>query len=570
MAWVKNGLNGSAVNGNAVALQATLSLNPPANSAVFVFACFTGDPGAIGGVGDSFNSPGSSWFLMSQQVGTDSGGRSITFCCWYRLLTNAAGGNIISVSCSTACNIGVVVTCWKPDVTSGPLYGSAGTRTGSGQNSQPVCSPESFTSYPNALAFCFSWDDSNVNNDPTDPTWSLQAGAAAGTPQYGAVLMQNSLLSADGSGSTRWGQVRENWFCQGIQIFYDDAAGPPVVTSNPAISGTPAVGVASGYTPGSASANGGTTPTLSSQRWYVAGVQVGTNTTYLPVAGDLGKALTVQVTWTNNVGSTNATSAAKTVQAAPPAGAWTTGQPGFIEITDPETDYAVSGSFASKPNANSLVVITTGARIATGIVRGAYTVTDNFGDSGGTAWAQVGGSALANVETGAMFWRWVGTGGAGSRVTATLTNQTTIPARAWLAGINYVPVPATTGVELVTGKTYELAGSTSPTAMVNFAGVAAGDFLASWLTASGSQNACAPVSFGLVLSGQTSTPTNNSNGYMSLRNVSAGGSENPNYTVGASISRQLMYAGQWRALPPADVERPNPAWFGYVAGQGGV
>lgn len=82
--------------------------------------------------------------------------------------------------------------------------------------------------------------------------------------------------------------------------------GSPVNTVAPALSGTAQVGQTLTSTTGTWSG----TPTYARQ-WFAAGVAISgaTGATYVPVVGDVGKALTVRVTATNDKGSVSATSA---------------------------------------------------------------------------------------------------------------------------------------------------------------------------------------------------------------------------------------------------------------------
>lgn len=90
------------------------------------------------------------------------------------------------------------------------------------------------------------------------------------------------------------------------------ATPPPVVipanTVLPAITGTAQVGQVLTVTNGTWT---GTSPTFARQ-WKAAGVNIAnaTGTTYTPVVGDVGKAITCTVTATNTAGSASATSAA--------------------------------------------------------------------------------------------------------------------------------------------------------------------------------------------------------------------------------------------------------------------
>lgn len=76
----------------------------------------------------------------------------------------------------------------------------------------------------------------------------------------------------------------------------------PSFSAAPVITGTPTVGVATAYTPGTAA--GSPTPTRTRQ-WTLDGVDISgaTGATYTPVAGDVGKALRVRDIASNTSGS---------------------------------------------------------------------------------------------------------------------------------------------------------------------------------------------------------------------------------------------------------------------------
>ncbi len=82
--------------------------------------------------------------------------------------------------------------------------------------------------------------------------------------------------------------------------------GSPVNSVVPAITGTAQVGQTLTSSTGTWSGS----PTYARQ-WFAAGVAISgaTGATYFPVVGDVGKAITVRVTATNDKGSVAATSA---------------------------------------------------------------------------------------------------------------------------------------------------------------------------------------------------------------------------------------------------------------------
>ncbi|MGU3494218.1 hypothetical protein ACLBXM_09265 [Xanthobacteraceae bacterium A53D] len=89
--------------------------------------------------------------------------------------------------------------------------------------------------------------------------------------------------------------------------------GAPANTALPAITGTARVGQTLTSTTGTWSGS----PTFTRQ-WRAAGAAISgaTATTYVPVAGDVGKVITVVVTGTNSKGHVSATSAATAAVAA--------------------------------------------------------------------------------------------------------------------------------------------------------------------------------------------------------------------------------------------------------------
>ncbi len=86
----------------------------------------------------------------------------------------------------------------------------------------------------------------------------------------------------------------------------------PFVVVNCVLTGTPKVGFPISYA--GASVGGNPTPTLTSYRYAIDGVDVGTvSTPYVPVSGDVGKTLTVHELWTNSAGTITSTSAGTVV-----------------------------------------------------------------------------------------------------------------------------------------------------------------------------------------------------------------------------------------------------------------
>jgi hypothetical protein len=83
----------------------------------------------------------------------------------------------------------------------------------------------------------------------------------------------------------------------------------PANTAVPTITGTAQVGQTLTRTTGTWT--GSPTPTYT-QQWYANGVAIvgATNTTYVPIMGQIGQTITVVVTGTNTAGSASATSAA--------------------------------------------------------------------------------------------------------------------------------------------------------------------------------------------------------------------------------------------------------------------
>ncbi len=124
------------------------------------------------------------------------------------------------------------------------------------------------------------------------------------------------------------------------------ALSAPTVTNNPVIISTPTEGLSS--TAINAVVAGNPTPTLTSYRWYVDGVAVGSvSTPYVWLTSDIGKTATIRQTWTNSQGSVVATSSGATIVAA---GAITFSTPAPIALTGwvsgvaPDSSLAQTGS----------------------------------------------------------------------------------------------------------------------------------------------------------------------------------------------------------------------------------
>jgi hypothetical protein len=318
MSWVKNGLNGAAVVASGNSISATLTAVPTSPSVVMLLVCMTGSGMSWTYPSDDFGG-GGSWVLGQAQGATDQFGNLISFLTFTKVISGAATGRTATFTQGgTPGRLGMIVTCFKPSEAADNVIRTAGLPQGSGQNSAPTATPLSWPVQENALTFSCVWYDVSTQIYPASSVFELMASAASSTPQVGVLSASASTLTNDGAGSIAWAQSVPNWLLQSWQFYYTPAAGPPVVTLNPSITGTPQVGVASSYSPGTAGANGGTTPTVTSQRWYVDGVQVATTATYTPVGGDAGKSLTVQVTWTNSEGDTLVNSPGKTVAGAAP------------------------------------------------------------------------------------------------------------------------------------------------------------------------------------------------------------------------------------------------------------
>jgi hypothetical protein len=87
----------------------------------------------------------------------------------------------------------------------------------------------------------------------------------------------------------------------------------PSIVVNCKLIGTPQVGVPMSYT--MALVSGSPTPVLTSYRYALNGVDVGTvSTPYVPISADIGKTLTVHELWTNTAGTITSTSVGILVQ----------------------------------------------------------------------------------------------------------------------------------------------------------------------------------------------------------------------------------------------------------------
>lgn len=124
-----------------------------------------------------------------------------------------------------------------------------------------------------------------------------------------------------GQGDLEGNQLREfNMYVRAGQVSPADVQFPPENTVLPSISGTPRVGET---LVGDDGAWTGTPAPALTRQWFADGAEISgaTGTTYAPVAGDIGKEITITVTATSPAGTASATSeptAAVTAALAPP------------------------------------------------------------------------------------------------------------------------------------------------------------------------------------------------------------------------------------------------------------
>ena len=313
MTWIKNGLNGAnALTG--VSISVNLTIPPAQRSVVFLIVCATG-ASSWQYPTDNFGD-GGSWVLGNSIGVVDQFGNNIASQFFTKIIAAPCTGTTVTIGSGVSTKLAANVTCFKPDVVDINTVTNIYTTTpslisGSGHNSQPVPTPSNWGAAINGFAISALYDDSTVANAPIDDSWSLVAAAASSSPQQGTIQMSGSTGAVYGNGEASWLDSKSSWIVQSRQFAYDVILNPPVIVTNPTVVGTPQVGVASSYTPGSADSG-----SISAVAWKVNGITVGTSATYTPVDLDAGKTLTVTVTWTNTDDSTPATSAGKVVTAA--------------------------------------------------------------------------------------------------------------------------------------------------------------------------------------------------------------------------------------------------------------
>jgi hypothetical protein len=133
----------------------------------------------------------------------------------------------------------------------------------------------------------------------------------------------------------------------GVYMITGGTVLPPEILSEPVI--LPPVQQGTAVSATSAVVSNGAT--LTQRRWYVAAVQVATTATYTPVAGDVGKELTYQETWTNSAGSVIGYSPPANVAALPVSPPTVTTQP---TITDPDVSVVCVATSAVVTNGATL------------------------------------------------------------------------------------------------------------------------------------------------------------------------------------------------------------------------
>lgn len=161
-----------------------------------------------------------------------------------------------------------------------------------------------------------------VARDSTDAGQIILRAIALTNFNYAFKIVKNDAIATGGTGTIRYNrgliagptepQGRNEDFdlevftlgLQQLQITVDPtgAGTPPTLTVAPAITGTAQVN--SVLTSNTGTFTGDAT-IVRTYQWFAGGVLISgaTNSTYVPVTGDIGKVITVRVTGTNNAGS---------------------------------------------------------------------------------------------------------------------------------------------------------------------------------------------------------------------------------------------------------------------------
>lgn len=230
-------------------------------------------------------------------------------------------------------------------------------------------------------------------------TWSV-TGTGTSIDQSGQVSITTDTIRAASSVAvsyTNSGGVETS----GFSVTVEEAAGPPVNTVLPVISGTPEIGEALSVSTGTWTTTGSVS---YAYQWKRGGVNISgaTAASYTLVAGDDGSDVSCDVTATDDGGNTTATTAAVNVTYSAPV---FTNQPNFGTSSYEMGDIVTFSEGVAANATLSVETFTLGGVDKSGELSG--TSWDTTGESAGTIALRVeasnsGGTTLSNTITVAL------------------------------------------------------------------------------------------------------------------------------------------------------------------------
>jgi hypothetical protein len=253
-------------------------------------------------------SPGGAFNHVNTQTLTDPDGQLILQYLYWLEFTGAVGDQIDIVFGTLIDFIAASAVCYECG--SDGYIAEENIGLNYGLTSSVPCALLTTPARTDGISIAVDWYRGTTTNAAT-ASWALSASMAPDSPQKAVAQQRMTVAGTNGASSLALTDPTSKWMTQWMMFAHYV---PPIITSDPSITGTPTVGVASAFTPSTASSG-----SITSSTWYVDGAPVGTAATYTPVIGDAGKTLVITQVWTNADGSTSASSPGKVIGSTPVA-----------------------------------------------------------------------------------------------------------------------------------------------------------------------------------------------------------------------------------------------------------
>ena len=309
MSWTKNGLTGSVLALGANSAQVLMPSGNPTGRNIVIVQLTTKHPSyqpLVSLTHDFGGSPGGTFTHVNTQNLTDPDGQLILQYLYWTEISGSAGHQIDATFGALIDDIAMSVVCYECGSDGYIAEENIGLdyRT----TSSIPCALLTTPARTDGISIAVDWYRGTVTNAAT-ASWALTASMSPDSPQKAVAQQRMTVAGTNGASSLALTDPTSKWMSQWMMFAHYV---PPIIISNPSIIGTPTVGVATTYTPSTASSG-----SITSRTWYVDGTPVGTGSTYTPVIGDSGKTLVITEVWTNADGSTSASSPGKVISSTP-------------------------------------------------------------------------------------------------------------------------------------------------------------------------------------------------------------------------------------------------------------